>query len=237
MSLSSSPASFEIRLPGSARLLMLIPALLAILVGGFCLRWQVGATVAEVATTGETPNLELARVAARWAPDDPFVHWRLGSVARRDCSASSIQETVREFEVAVRLSPNDFRYWEELGRALEMAGDRAAAEKALRRATFLAPNYYHPHWRLGNFLLRSNRYEEAFQHLFRAAGARAELWPQVINLAWQAFDGDVDRVANEAGNEPAVRVLFAWYLVGMKHYDDAMRLWETMTPDVQAKLQ
>ncbi len=216
---------------------MVIPALLAILVGGFCLRWQVGATVAEVATTGETPNLELARVAARWAPDDPFVHWRLGSVARREFSASSIQETLREFEVAVRLSPNDFRYWEELGRALEMAGDRAAAEKALRRAIFLAPNYYHPHWRLGNLLLRSNRYEEAFQHLFRAAQARGELWPQVINLAWQAFDGDVDRVANEAGKDPAVRVLFAWYLVGMRHYDDALRLWETMTPDVQAKLQ
>jgi len=35
MSLSSSPASIEIRLPGVARLLLLIPVLLAILIGGF----------------------------------------------------------------------------------------------------------------------------------------------------------------------------------------------------------
>lgn len=235
MSLSSSPASIEIRLPGAARLLVLIPLLLAIVIGWFCLRWQVGATVSEVATTGDAPNLELARVAARWAPDDPFVHWRLGA-ARREFTASNIQETLREFEVAVRLSPNDYRYWEELGHALEMSGDAAGAEKALRRATFLAPNYYHPHWRLGNLLLRSNRYEEAFQHLFRAAQANEDLWPQVINLAWQAYDGDVDRIASEACKDPSVRVLFATYLVGLKHYDDALRLWKTLTPDVRAKV-
>ena len=96
-----------------------------------------------------------------------WAQWRGESLARATC-----RRRVREFEVAVRLSPNDFRYWEELGRALEMTGDRAGAEKALRRAVFLAPNYYHPHWRLGNLLLRSNRYEEAFQHLFRAAEAQ-----------------------------------------------------------------
>lgn len=236
MSLSSSPASLEIRLPGAARLLVLIPVLLAIIVGWFCMRWQVGATVSEVATTGESPNLELARVAARWAPDDPFVHWQLGAAARREFTANSIQETVREFEAAVRLSPNDFRYWEELGRALETSGDRAGAEKALRRAIFLAPNYYHPHWRLGNLLLRSNRFEEAFQHLFRAAQANEELWPQIINLAWQAYDGDVDLIATEACKDPNVRVLFAMYLVGLKRYDDALRLWKTLTPDVRAKI-
>ncbi|HEX6187801.1 MAG TPA: hypothetical protein VFZ40_06960 [Pyrinomonadaceae bacterium] len=236
MSLSSSPASIEIRLPGVARLVLLIPVLLTILVGWFCLRWQVGATVSEVATAGQTPNLELARVAARWAPDDPFVHWQLGAATRREFTENNIQETLREFEIAVRLSPNDFRYWEEFGRALEMTGDRAGAEKAMRRAIFLAPNYYQPQWRLGNLLLRSNRYEEAFQHLFRAAEANQALWPQVINLAWRAYDGDVDRITTEACKDPNVRVLFATYLVGLKRYDDATRLWKTLTPDVRAKV-
>ena len=236
MSLSNSPASIEIRLPGTTRLLVLIPVLLVILAGWFCLRWQVGATVSEVATTGEAPNLELARVAARWAPDDPYVHWRLGAAAQREFNEKNMQETLREFEAAVRLSPNDVRYWEGLGRALELLGDRAGAEKALRRATFLAPNYYHPHWRLGNLLVRSNRYEEAFQHLFRAAEAHPELWPQVINLAWQAYDGDVDRIATEACKDPNVCVLFATYLVGLKYFDDGLRLWKTLTPDVRASV-
>ena len=101
MSLSSFPASIEIRLPGVARLLLLIPVLLAILIGWFCLRWQVGATVSEVATAGQTPNLELARVAARWAPDDPFVHWQLGAATRREFTANTIQETLREFDYGV----------------------------------------------------------------------------------------------------------------------------------------
>ena len=236
MALSSFPSSIEIRLPGAARLLVLIPVLLAIVVGWFCLRWQVGATVSEIATAGEAPNLDLARVAARWAPDDAFVHWRLGAAAQVEFTEKSMQETLREFEVAVRLSPNDVRYWEEFGRALEMSGDRASAEKALRRATFLAPNYFHPHWRLGNLLLRSNRYEEGFQHLFRAAQANQALWPQVLNLAWQAYDGDVDRIAAEASKDPNVRVIFATYLVSQKHYDDALRLWKTLSADVRAKV-
>jgi hypothetical protein len=31
-------------------------------------------------------------------------------------------------------------------------------------------------------------------------------------------------------------VIFATYLVGLKHYDDALRLWKTLTPDVRAKV-
>lgn len=236
MSLSSSPSSIEIRLSGSARLLLIIPAILAIVLGWFCLRWQAGATISEVVTTGDTPNIELARVAARWAPDDPYVHWRLGSAVQRDFSPSSFQETLREFQMAVRLSPNDFRFWEGLGRALEMTGDNEGAEKALRRSIDLAPNYYHPHWRLGNVLLRSGQYEAAFEHLFRAAQANPELWPQVINLAWQAYDQDVQRIAAEACKDPNVRVLFATYLVGLRQYDDALGLWKTMSPDVRAKV-
>lgn len=236
MSLSNSPASIEVRLPGSARLLLLVPAVLVILLGWFCVRWQVGATIAEVVTAGEAPNLELARVASRWAADDPYVHWRVGAAVQRDYSSHSVQETLREFQTAVRLSPNDFRYWEALGRALEMSGNPEGAEKALRRAVELAPNYYHPHWRLGNTLLRAGRYEEAFEHLFRAAEANEELWPQVINLAWAAYDQDVQRIAAEAGKSPNVRVVFATYLVGLKQYNDALGLWKTMPADVRARV-
>lgn len=231
MSLSSFPASTQIRLPGVARLLLLIPLLLAILIGWFCLRWQVGATVSEVVTAGETPNLELARVAARWAPDDPSVHWRLGVLLQSQFSVGNLEDAVRQFETAVRLAPNDFRYWQELGRALETLGDTERAERALRRAVELAPSYYYPRWRLGNFLVRRRNPAEGFQELTRAATANEELWPQVLNLAWQAFDGDVDRIANEACREPRVRTMFAAYLIGAKHPDEALRLWKTISAE------
>jgi tetratricopeptide (TPR) repeat protein len=231
MSLTSSPASIEKRLNGLTRWLVLLPLILAALGGWFSIRWLAGSVIAEVASTSETPDMGLARMAARWAPDDPFVHWRLAELTQRDFTAANIQEAVREYQMAVARSPNDFRFWTELGRALDAAGDRPAAEKALKRAVELAPNYYFPRWTYGNVLLRSGNNAEAFPQLFRAAEAHEPLWPQVLNLAWQAYDGDVDRIATEACREPRVRVVFAAYLIGVKRADDALRLWKTMSSD------
>jgi tetratricopeptide (TPR) repeat protein len=197
--------------------------------GWFAARWYLANVVSEVVTTSDTPNVDLARMATRWGPADPFTHWSLGAVSRTEFTATNIQETVREFEFAVGLSPNDFRYWDELGRALEVSGDSGAAEKALRRSVDLAPNYYYPRWHLGNLLLREGKFEEAFSHLFRAAAANEELWPQVFNLAWQAYDQDVDRIANDACKKPSVRAMFSIYLVGVKKFDDAVRLWKTLS--------
>jgi hypothetical protein len=214
---------------GVARLVLIIPLLCAVIWGWFGARWYLGNVIAEVVTTGDTPNVDLARVATRWGPADPFTHWRLGVVAQTDFTVTNIQETLREFAFAVQLSPNDFRYWDEYGRALEMSGDQAAAEKALQRSVDLAPNYYYPRWHLGNLLLREGKFTEAFPHLFRAATANEELWPQVFNLAWQAYDQNVDRIANDACKESSVRTLFSVYLVGVKKYDDAVRLWKTLS--------
>ena len=214
---------------GVARLLLIIPLLCAALWGWFGARWYLANVISEVVTTGDTPNIDLARMATRWGPADPFTHWRLGVVAQTDFTATNIRETVRDFAFAVQLSPNDFRYWDEYGRALEMSGDQAAAERALRRSVDLAPNYYYPRWHLGNLLLREGKFGEAFPHLFRAANANEELWPQVFNLAWQAYDQDVDRIANDACKESSVRAMFTVYLVGVKKFDDAVRLWKTLS--------
>jgi tetratricopeptide (TPR) repeat protein len=232
---SLSTVNLPLAAPG-LRLLLLIPVILAALGGWFSTRWYLGNTIAEAATTGETPSIDLARLAVRWAPSDSFVHWRLGVMAQKEFSASNLEDTVRTFEAAVRHSPNDFRYWDELGRALESAGDSEGAERALRRATDLAPSYSYPRWHFGNALLRAGKLEEAFPHLFRAAEANDALWPQVLNLAWQAYDEDVDRIANEACKDPAVRTGFAIYLVGLKRFDDAVRLWKTLSSAERQKL-
>ena len=208
---------------------MIIPLICAALWGWFGARWYLANVISEVVTTGDAPNVDLARMATRWGPADPFTHWRLGVLAQTDFTATNIQETARDFAFAVQLSPNDFRYWDEYGRALEMSGDQAAAEKALRRSVDLAPNYYYPRWHLGNLLLREGKFSEAFPHLFRAATANEELWPQVFNLAWQAYDQDVDRIANDACKESSVRAIFSVYLVGVRKFDDAVRLWKTLS--------
>ncbi len=215
--------------PAGTRWLLLLPALLAILGGWFVMRWYMGNTVAEYAPTVEEGGIEMARMAVRWAPADPLTHWRLGSLDEKVFSAENMAAAVREYQLAVTLSPNDYRYWMELGRALEASGDRENGEKALRRAVDLAPAYSHPRWHLGNLLLREGKLEEAFAQLGHAAEADNQMRPQVFGLAMRVFGGDVNEIARVASLSPAVRMQFAVYLVTVKSFDDAMRMWATIS--------
>ena len=230
MTSSKSPSVVTIRFNGATRWLLLLPALLAILGSWFVVRWYVGDIVAEYAPTVEEGGLEMARLAARWAPDDPLTHWRLGSVEEKVFSAENMAAAVREYKLAVALSPNDYRYWMELGRALEASGDREGGEKALRRAVDLAPSYSHPRWYFGNLLLREGKLEEAFEHLGRAAASDNQMRAQVFGLAMQVFEGDINEIIRVAALSPPARMQFAIYLSTIARFDDAMQLWATVTP-------
>ena len=214
----------------ASRWLLLVPAVCAILGSWFVVRWYVGNTVAEYAPSVEEGGIEMARMAARWAPGDPLTHWRLASLEEKVFNANNLADAVREYELAVTLSPNDYRYWMELGRALEASGDIAGGEKALRRAVELAPAYSQPRWRFGNLLVREGKLDEAFAELARAAEADDALRPQVFNLAWQVFDGDADQIARMACPSQPVRMQFAIYLVRRARFDDAMRIWRSINP-------
>src|SRR5216684_5445482 len=162
---SKSPSVITINLGSGMRWLLLLPALLAILGATLAVRWYAGNTVAEYAPDANEGGIEMARLAVRWAPGDPLTHWRLGTLEEKTFSADSMTAAVSEYQEAVRLSPNDYRFWTELGRALEASGDRDSSEKALRRAVELAPAYSQPRWYFGNLLLREGKFSEAFQQL------------------------------------------------------------------------
>ena len=191
---SKSPSIITINLPVAAirwPLLFLI-ALLAIVGAWFAERWYIGNVVAEYAPSAEEGGIDMASLGVRWAPADPFTHWRLASLEEENFSAENLANAVREYELAVILSPHDYRFWMELGRGLDAAGDTGGAEKALGRAVELAPAYSLPRWYFGNMLLREGRLNEAFEQLRPAARNNDAMRPQVFSLAWQAFDKDVD---------------------------------------------
>ena len=193
-------------------------------------RWGLGNEVAlwvphvEGASAGD-----VARAAARLAPDDPQTHFTLARLAEKSFLPDDLVESIRSYERATSLSPNDFRLWVELGRARGAAGDQGGAESALRRAAELAPNYPEPRWYLGNLLLRQGRNEEAFVELRRAGDADpAKYRPQVFNMTWGAFGGDMGRMLETAGESTPARAALADYLIGRGKVDDAVGLWRAL---------
>ena len=221
---SASVTIIDLRAP-ARRALVVLPALLAILAAWYVVRWYVGDTVAEYAPENPAAATELARLATRWAPRDPFSHWTLGALEEKDFSANNLADAVHEYEIAVELSPNDYRYWMELGRGLEASGDNAGGERALGRAVELAPAYSQPRWYFGNLLLREGRVDAAFQQLARAGKDTPEIRAQVFNLAGQVFGTDVDAIANAVCTSVAMRIQLAIYLVSKLKFEEAMRVW------------
>ena len=115
------------------KIIMLLTVLLAIFASWFVVRWYLGNTIAEYFSP-ETRRLETAQMAANWAPKDPLPHWRLGNIIQKELPPDQISQSVSEYEKAVSLSPNDYRFWMSLGDAQEQAGDFEDAEKSLRQA-------------------------------------------------------------------------------------------------------
>ncbi|PYS72870.1 MAG: hypothetical protein DMF69_06530, partial [Acidobacteria bacterium] len=136
------------------------------------------------------------------------------------------------YEKAVGLSPNDYRFWVALGKAREQAGDSAGGEQALRRAVALAPSYANPRWHLGNLLLRTGRYEEAFAELRTASEADPDnLRSQMFNLVWEVNSTDFESLIKGVGSKSDSRAQFALYLLGQNRIDEGIRVWNSLNAD------
>jgi len=218
----------QLKATTATKLTMTVIVLLALSSSWFVVRWYLGNTLAEYLIP-EPSQLETARMAVAWAPSDPLPHWRLGKLIQNNFPSDQIPLAVAEYEKAVSLSPNDYRFWMDLGAALEQAGDSDKAERAIREAVKLAPSYSYPSWHLGNLLLREGRYEEAFAELHRASAANDELRPQLFNLAWQVNKDDFEALLASVGKGPETRAQFSQYLTSRGRFDEGLRLWNTLS--------
>ena len=194
----------------------------------FAIRWYLGNTLAEYLDNGED-SINTAKLASSLSPNDPLPHWRLGQVYHEKLSLDQTAVIAAEYEKAVSLSPNDYRYWMSFGTALEQSGDADRGAKALRQAIALAPAYAMPHWYLGNLLLRNGRYAEAFSELRLAAAADDQLRPQLYRLAIEVYDGDIAGLTSAIGDTASARANLAMYLLQIQRVPVGLSLWDSLS--------
>jgi hypothetical protein len=176
----------------------------------------------------------VARAAVSFAPGDPFAVWFAAAAERNVFASDTVDRSMMAFRDVVRLSPYDYRWWIELGRASEQAERYAEAEAAFRRAVELAPSYAYPRWQLGNFLLRQNRADEAFAELRKTTENNLTYREQVFSLAWEFFDKDPARVEALAADTPDVRASLALFYAARGQAADSLRAWNTLTEEQKA---
>lgn len=211
---------------------MLVTVLLALIFSWFVVRWYIGNTLAEYFNPDEA-NVTTARTAVSLAPKDALPYWRLGDQLKKTLPPDQLSQAIPYYERAVSLSPNDYRFWMEFGEVLEQAGEYERAEKALREAVRLAPSYAYPRWYLGNLLIRTGQYEEAFAELRRASDAHNEFQPQLFSMAWQLYKDDFDGMRAAVGDTTQTKAAFAKYLLGRGRFAEGLRVWNSLGADEQ----
>lgn len=208
---------------------------IALVFGFFAIKWQLGNVIAEL-TSPTQPNAgQIASVAHSLAPADPMPLWLMASKAKEDFSTEGTQRTVEVFEAVARRSPEDFRWWIELGRAYEQAEQLEKAEAAFNRSIKVAPEYTYPRWQYGNFLIRQGRSEDAFVQLKEATRKSPVYREQVFSLAWDYFEKDASRVEQLAADTPDVRANLALFYAVRSSSENSLRMWNSLDEEKKAE--
>lgn len=205
------------------RAISVIPALVFLTLAFFCVKWGLANTVSLKADLKEVADL-----AAGMAPDDPQTHYASAVLHQKTFLPEDLQISLAEFEKAAALAPHNYLLWLEVGHSRERNGDPAGAEKALRRASELAPNYALVRWALGNTLLRQGRTDEAFSEIRRAVDGDDKYTGPAAVTAWQIFDGDLAKVRQAIGDSTRINAALAVFLSGQKHFDEAFAIWDAL---------
>lgn len=201
----------------------------ALVFGWFSIRRQFGSMLAELTLPTDPNALSTAAAALNLAPRDPLANLLAANVDKNISNLKKPASWIEEFETVARLSPNDYRWWVELGRAFEQADEPVKAENAFRRAIELAPHYTIPRWQAGNFYLRQGRDAEAFAELNEAAENDAVYREQIFSIVWDYYDQDTGKVEQLAGNSPASKATLAKFYAAKGRADDSLRVWNSLS--------
>lgn len=195
----------------------------------FFVKWSFGHTIS---TRAE--QKEVAEMSVGLAPDDPQTHFSSAVLHEKSFLPEDLEKSQAEYEKAAALSPNDYLLWLALGKSRERNGDITGAEKALRRAVKLAPNYVDTHWTLGNNLLRQGKSEEAYNEIRQSTIGSEKYVIPAIATAWQIFNGDISRIKQNIGDSPKLNAFLAGFLLKREHYDEAFEVWNGISQEMKS---
>ncbi|HEX8566581.1 MAG TPA: hypothetical protein VF648_13125 [Pyrinomonadaceae bacterium] len=215
----------------AARIALAALILLALAAAFFGIRWQIGGMLAETASPTDQNFVQVVRLAVDLAPHNPQVLWAAASAERAGFSSDAAKRAEAALENTIRLSPNDYRYWLDLARTRDQAGDASGAEAAFQKALERAPNNAFGRWLYGNFLLRAGERDRAFAEFRRVAETHSSLRLQVFYLAWENIGENPAQIESVVGDLPQVRAALAPFYAGKGKPEDAVRIWRSLTPE------
>jgi hypothetical protein len=168
------------------------------------------------------------RRAVAWEPDNPEHWYRLGRYYQVDFEHADVTQAIANYAQATAIAPGSAEYWLDLAEAQETALQTTEAEKAFRKAQQAYPLSADVAWRFGNFLLRQNRQDEAYQQIHEALSVQPSLTALAISRCWQSTQ-DIEKILKLALPAEADAYWGAIdFLVDAREPHAAMTVWKRL---------
>lgn len=177
-------------------------------------------------------------LAARIEPDNPEAWYRLGRYHQLDFDHTDLPLSISEYQRAIRLNPHSPYYKLDLAGAFEMAGMDAEADSSFRAAQAAYPISSEVSWKFGNFLLRQNRFPEAYAEIHSAVMVDSKLLPLAVSRVWHS-DPDVHILLDQIlPDTPEAYSATLSFLAGTQDTVAALEVWRRLIPeDPQAAME
>jgi tetratricopeptide (TPR) repeat protein len=176
----------------------------------------------------ESDNLGLMERGAALVPGNGDAWDRLGRVRQWDFVNSDLPGAIADYEKATGVNPRSAYFWMDLAGAYEAAGDASRAQDAYAHAESVYPASAEVAFHYGNFLLREQKYPEAYRELQRAVRADPKFLPLAISRTWRSNE-DVDQLLTQVLPADADAYLQAVdFFASIRQADPALAVWQRL---------
>jgi tetratricopeptide (TPR) repeat protein len=153
-------------------------------------------------------------------------YWdRMGRLLQFELDDQDLPGALKNYQMAVKLSPRTARYWVDLAVVQENLGDVQQARDDFSRALAAYPASAEIRWEYSNFLLRQGEIPGALKAMRESIAGDSSLLPLAITRAWRAT-GDADELAtNVLPADPQSYLLALDFFAEEKNVDAGLKIW------------
>jgi tetratricopeptide (TPR) repeat protein len=166
--------------------------------------------------------------AAKLEPGNAVYWYHLGLYESWNFEHPDLRRAIVYYQRATTANPRSDTYWMSLAEAYETVGQSSQADGAFKNARSAHPISSDVAWRYGNFLLRRQRYPEAFAEIHRALVTDPTLTSQAVSECSKVSD-DVSRTLSSIlPGQTAYYATALDYFLGQNQTGAALVAWNRL---------
>jgi len=153
-------------------------------------------------------------------------YWdRMGRFLQFQLDDQDLPGALKDYEMAVKLSPQTARYWVDLAVVHENLGDAQQARSDFAQALAAYPASAEIRWEYANFLLRQGELPRALAEMNKSISADPTLLQLAITRTWRAT-GDADQLAEDVlPREAGAYIKALDFFAQEQNVDAGLRIW------------